>query len=44
MLSLSDGKHNVYGPDTLKVMCGAYDTAVELLPQICKIMKERVGD
>jgi hypothetical protein len=32
MLSFSDGRHNVYGPDTLKVMCGAYDTAVELLP------------
>ena len=28
----SDGKHNVYGPDTLEVMCAAYDTAVQLLP------------
>ena len=29
MLPFSDGKHNVYGPDTLEVMC---DTAVQLLP------------
>ena len=32
MLPFSDGKHNVYGPDTLEVMCAAYDTAVQLLP------------
>ena len=34
----------VYGSDTLEVMCAAYDTAVQLFPQICKIMKERAGD
>jgi hypothetical protein len=27
-----DGKHNVYGPDTLEVMCAAFDTAVQSLP------------
>ena len=43
MLPFSDGKHNVYGPDTLEVMCAAYDTAVQLLPH-CKITKERAGD
>jgi hypothetical protein len=32
MLPFSDGQHNVYGPDTLEVMCAAYDTAVQLLP------------
>jgi hypothetical protein len=32
MLPFSDGEHNVYGPDTLEVMCAAYDTAVQLLP------------
>jgi hypothetical protein len=32
MLPFSDGKHDVYGPDTLEVMCAAFDTAVQLLP------------
>lgn len=32
MLPFSDGQHNVYGPDTLEVMCAAYDPAVQLLP------------
>ena len=43
MFPFSDGKHNVYGPDTLEVMCAAYDTAVQLLPNL-KIPKERAGD
>jgi len=32
MLPFSDGKHDVYGPDTLEVMGTAFDTAVQLLP------------
>jgi hypothetical protein len=32
MLPFSDGKHDVYGPDTLEVMGAAFDTAVHLLP------------
>jgi hypothetical protein len=27
MLPFSDGKHDVYGPDTLEVMGTAFDTA-----------------
>jgi hypothetical protein len=32
MLPISDGKRDVYGPDTLQVMGAAFDTAVQLLP------------
>jgi hypothetical protein len=32
MLSFSDCKRDVYGPDTLQVMCTAFDTAVQSLP------------
>jgi hypothetical protein len=32
MLPFNDGKHTVYGPDTLQVMGAAFDGAVQLLP------------
>ena len=32
MLPISDGKRDVYGPDTLQVMGAAFDAAVQLLP------------
>ena len=32
MLPISDGKRDVYGPDTLEVMGAAFDAAVQLLP------------
>ena len=32
MLPFNGGKYDVYGPDTLKVMGAAFDTALELLP------------
>ena len=32
MLPFADGKHDVYGPDALRVICAEFDAAVQLLP------------
>jgi hypothetical protein len=32
MLPFNNGKNDVYGPDTLKVMGAAFDTAVQSIP------------
>jgi hypothetical protein len=32
MLPISDGKHDVYGPDTLEAMGNAFDFAARMLP------------
>jgi hypothetical protein len=32
MLPFADGKHDVYGPDALRVICSEFDAAVPLLP------------
>ncbi len=32
MLPFADGKHEVYGPDALRVICAEFDAAVQSLP------------
>ena len=34
MLPISEGKRDVYGPDTLQVMGAAFDAAVHCFPPI----------
>jgi hypothetical protein len=44
MLPFADGKHDVYGPDALRVICAEFDAAVQSLPQTYNITTGRGGN